>query len=130
MLGRRLRHDTVASSHIQQFFTVRKRPMPERTRVQAEVPEGALVLNNPHGTAPGLAMEVNPNRFRPGGMASWVVMLPGPPRELRPCSTIRWCRCFGAFYRCPMPSPAARSGPPVWASLPCRNESLGRCKPT
>ena len=84
MLGRRLRHDTVVSSHIQQFFTVRKRPMPERTRVQAEVPEGALVLNNPHGTAPGLAMEVNPNRFRPGGLASWLVMLPGPPRELRP----------------------------------------------
>ena len=84
MLGRRLRHDTVVSSHIQQFFTVRKRPMPERTRVQAEVPEGALVLNNPHGTAPGLAMEVNPNRFRPGGLGSWLVMLPGPPRELRP----------------------------------------------
>ena len=70
MLGRRLRQDTVVSSHIQQFFTVRKRPMPERTRVQAEVPEGALVLNNPHGTAPGLAMQVNPNRFRPGGTES------------------------------------------------------------
>src|SRR5262249_39002528 len=37
----------------------------------------------PHGTAPGLAMEINPNPFRAGG-ASWLVMLPGPPRELRP----------------------------------------------
>ncbi len=40
--------------------------MPERTQVQALVPEGATVLPNPHGTAPGLAMEVRPNPFRAG----------------------------------------------------------------
>jgi competence/damage-inducible protein CinA-like protein len=87
MLGKRLREDTVVSTHIQHFFTVRKRPMPERTRVQAQVPEGALVLHNPHGTAPGLAMQVSPNPFRPGGAPTWLVMLPGPPRELRPMFT-------------------------------------------
>ena len=58
--------------------------MPERTRVQAMVPEGTKVLANAHGTAPGLAMELRPNPFRAGGAASWLVMLPGPPRELRP----------------------------------------------
>ena len=36
----------------------RKRPMPASTRVQAMVPEGAIVLANPNGTAPGLAMKV------------------------------------------------------------------------
>ncbi len=41
---------------------------------QAMVPEGARTLANPHGTAPGLAMEAN---------GSLVVLLPGVPRELR-----------------------------------------------
>jgi nicotinamide-nucleotide amidase len=29
-------------------------------------------------------MEVRPNPFRPDGKPSWLIMLPGPPRELRP----------------------------------------------
>jgi nicotinamide-nucleotide amidase len=58
--------------------------MPEGIKVQALVPEGATVLHNSHGTAPGLAMEVRPNPFRPDGKPSWLIMLPGPPRELRP----------------------------------------------
>jgi len=57
------------------------------TEVQARVPEGALVLPNHHGTAPGLVMEVNPNPFRSDGKPAWLVMLPGPPRELRPMFT-------------------------------------------
>src|ERR1051325_11581277 len=87
LLGRNLKEDAVVVAHIRKFFKLRKRPMPERTRVQALVPEGAIVLANAHGTAPGLAIEVNPNRFRSGGQASWLVMLPGPPRELRPMFT-------------------------------------------
>jgi nicotinamide-nucleotide amidase len=84
LLGKELREDPAVLAHITQFFEGRNRPMPERTRVQAQVPEGALVLPNPHGTAPGLAMEVQPNPFRADKRASWLVMLPGPPRELQP----------------------------------------------
>ncbi|HWV99635.1 MAG TPA: competence/damage-inducible protein A [Candidatus Acidoferrum sp.] len=83
-LGKRLNEDPAVVAHITLFFEVRKRAMPERTRVQALVPEGATVLHNAHGTAPGLAMELRPNPFRAGGAASWLIMLPGPPRELRP----------------------------------------------
>ena len=86
MLGKQLREDPSIVAHISQFFEVRKRRMPERTRVQALVPEGALVLPNPNGTAPGLAIEVRPNPFR-SSHASWLIMLPGPPRELRPMFT-------------------------------------------
>jgi len=82
LLGRSLREDPVVLAHIKEFFDSRKRPMPGRTRVQAQVPEGALVLPNPHGTAPGLALELNPNPFR--SKPSWLILLPGPPRELRP----------------------------------------------
>ncbi|MBE0540541.1 MAG: competence/damage-inducible protein A [Verrucomicrobia bacterium] len=84
LLGKALREDASIVDHIQRFFAERKRPMPERTRVQALVPAGALVLPNPLGTAPGLAMAVRPNPFRTDGKASWLLMLPGPPRELQP----------------------------------------------
>lgn len=56
--------------------------MPASTRVQALVPDGAIVLPNAHGTAPGLVLDT-PSRMgsaRPG----LLIMLPGPPRELRP----------------------------------------------
>lgn len=84
LLGKKLHLDEAIYEGIKQFFAARKRPMPINNEVQAMVPEGATVLANPNGTAPGLAMPVNPNPFRSGGKAGWLVMLPGPPRELRP----------------------------------------------
>ena len=87
LLGKELREDAAVLTHIRHIFERLKRPMPERTRVQALIPEGATVLHNAYGTAPGLAMEVRPNPFRAGGQPSWLIMLPGPPRELRPMFT-------------------------------------------
>jgi nicotinamide-nucleotide amidase len=87
LVGRSLFEDPAVLAHICQYFEQRKRPMPERVRVQALVPEGATVLANPYGTAPGLAMELRPNPFRAEGATSWLILLPGPPRELRPMFT-------------------------------------------
>ena len=84
LLGKKLREDAAALANVESFFAIRKRPMPAQTRVQALVPEGAIVLHNRHGTAPGLAIEVNPNPFRNESKASWLILLPGPPRELQP----------------------------------------------
>jgi len=84
LLGRELREDAEVLAHIKIIFDRLKRPMLDRTRVQALVPEGAIVLHNAYGTAPGLALKVQPNPFRPGVSGSWLIMLPGPPRELRP----------------------------------------------
>jgi nicotinamide-nucleotide amidase len=84
LLGRSLREDPIICENIRAFFRSRNRPMPESTRVQAMVPEGASVLPNPNGTAPGLAIELAPNPFRAEGAKAWLIMLPGPPRELRP----------------------------------------------
>ena len=47
--------------------------MPDAVLKQADVPEGAVVLDNPVGTAPGLQLEV-------GGRL--LLALPGPPHEL------------------------------------------------
>ena len=82
MLGRKLVMSEEIREQIRQFFASRSRPQPARTEVQALVPEGAIVLPNAHGTAPGLAMEVSADIYR--GARSWLIMLPGPPRELRP----------------------------------------------
>lgn len=84
LLGKKLILDEGIFDGIKHFFAARRRPMPAGNEVQAMVPEGATVLANPHGTAPGLAMPVNPNPFRADGKTAWLVMLPGPPRELRP----------------------------------------------
>jgi len=84
LLGKTLREDAAALENIRAFFAARNKAMPERTRVQAMIPEGAIVLPNANGTAPGLAIEVKPNPLRAAGKTSWLVMLPGPPRELRP----------------------------------------------
>ena len=84
LLGKKLREDAKALANVENFFAIRQRPMPQKTRVQAMVPEGALVLHNQHGTAPGLAIEIRPNPFRSDGRASWLILLPGPPRELQP----------------------------------------------
>jgi nicotinamide-nucleotide amidase len=84
LLGTPLRADAAVLARIQEFFTARNRPLSPGAHVQSMVPEGAVVLPNHCGTAPGLVMKVCPNAFRPEGKASWLVMLPGPPRELRP----------------------------------------------
>ncbi len=57
-------------------FAKRGIEMPEVNRKQAMVPQGAVVLENRRGTAPGLCIEA------PGGRT--LVLLPGPPRELEP----------------------------------------------
>jgi nicotinamide-nucleotide amidase len=84
LLGKKLLRDETVFTHIKNYFAARKRPMPANNDGQAMVPEDAIVLPNPNGTAPGLAMEVKPNPFRAEAKPGWLVMLPGPPRELRP----------------------------------------------
>ncbi len=82
MLDCPLEEDPAIVEHIEGFFTRRGRSMPESVRVQALIPKGATVIANEYGTAPGLAMEIP--RLPDGSGARWLVMLPGPPRELRP----------------------------------------------
>lgn len=84
MLGLRLIPDASVAENIARYFAGRRLSVPARTVVETLVPEGAEVLPNHFGTAPGLAMRVSPNPFREGRVGSWLVMLPGPPRELRP----------------------------------------------
>jgi nicotinamide-nucleotide amidase len=74
-LGRRLKLDEKVLEEISARFLSFGRAMPQINSRQAMVIEGAEALNNPNGTAPGLYLEQD-NRA--------VVLLPGPPREMRP----------------------------------------------
>ena len=98
LLGRSLHHDPVVSESIRHFFESRGRRVPERTHVEALVPDGARVLPNRHGTAPGLVLVVEPNPFRAEGRRSVLVMLPGPPRELRPMFTHEVVPVLSEFF--------------------------------
>lgn len=84
LLGRRLQHCPAVEERIRNYFQSRGRSVPAATRVEALIPEGARVLTNHCGTASGLALSVSPNPFRPDRRPSWLIMLPGPPRELQP----------------------------------------------
>lgn len=75
LLGLELRLDEELLSRLRERFRARGYgALPSTNRSQAEVPEGATVLRNDHGTAPGLWLDAG---------ASTVVLLPGVPREMR-----------------------------------------------
>jgi nicotinamide-nucleotide amidase len=74
-LGRRLSLDEKLLEEIRTKFQRFGMNMPERNSRQAMVIDGAEVLPNPNGSAPGLYLEQ-------GSCA--VALLPGPPREMKP----------------------------------------------
>lgn len=74
-LGLALAEDPAIVAWIRARFAARGMSMPEVNRRQAMVPQGGRVLENPRGSAPGLLIESG-DRI--------IVLLPGPPREMRP----------------------------------------------
>jgi nicotinamide-nucleotide amidase len=61
---------------IEERFRSFGRPMTDNNRRQAYLPKGAIVLDNPHGTAPGFVALRADGRF--------VACMPGVPREMKP----------------------------------------------
>ena len=76
VMGLPLREDSHTKQRIEAYLknSIFKE-IPDNNWKQAMVPEGAIVLDNPNGTAPGLILES-------GNQA--VILLPGPPSELYP----------------------------------------------
>ncbi len=77
LLGLELEFNEAVAANIKTYYALRDRPFGEGGRRQSMVPQGATVLPNEFGTAPGLYLERNdehPHLF----------LLPGPPRELYP----------------------------------------------
>jgi len=74
LLSRKLALNSSVLQNIEARFRRLGRTMPEVNRRQAMVPEGADLLENSRGTAPGLWLE---------SAGRIIVLLPGPPHELQ-----------------------------------------------
>lgn len=81
-LGRPLVRDAQSWERIRQSFARRGIEPPEGNEKQAMFPEGAVILPNELGTAPGYVVPVD--RGHPSDHPGFVAVLPGPPRENRP----------------------------------------------
>ncbi len=90
VLGRALEYHPEIYAAIEARFAHMGRKITENNRRQAMAPRGAEIVENPHGTAPGLFVD------DPKGV---VVCMPGVPGELKPMLTERviprLCERFG-----------------------------------
>ncbi|MDQ6788495.1 MAG: molybdopterin-binding protein, partial [Acidobacteriota bacterium] len=74
-VGRELIFDEEVLAEVRARFRSFGREMPETNKRQAYIIEGAGVLPNPNGSAVGMSLKTDDKFF---------VVLPGPPRELKP----------------------------------------------
>jgi nicotinamide-nucleotide amidase len=77
LFGREMQLDESIVESLRQRWKARGWPgdLPESNKQQALIPSGATILENRHGSAPGIWLEDERGR--------WVAMLPGVPREMR-----------------------------------------------
>ena len=76
VFGKELYEDAHSKARIAEYFSrVRRGSVTANNWKQALVPEGARVIDNYNGTAPGLILEEN---------GKTVILLPGPPNEMKP----------------------------------------------
>ena len=74
-LGLKLIPHKQSLEKIEAYFKEANRPMPECNKKQGYIPEGAIVLENDNGTAPGIMVEKD---------EKVIILLPGPPKEMMP----------------------------------------------
>jgi len=77
IFGREMKLDEAIATALEQRWRARfpNTSFPATNRTQAEIPDGARILTNRHGSAPGIWLEDDKGR--------WVAMIPGVPREMR-----------------------------------------------
>ncbi len=78
-LGLSLRRDGSLVAALSARFAARRTPMTENNLKQADVIEGAEVMANPNGTAPGQWLDTAHEGYR-----KLVMLIPGPPGECKP----------------------------------------------
>jgi nicotinamide-nucleotide amidase len=71
--GREMVFDEAYADHLREWWARRGRDMPESNLRQASLPEGAELMPNPRGTAPGLAVEHE---------GKLIFCVPGVPAEM------------------------------------------------
>lgn len=78
VFGRKLYMDEHSRARIRDYFEkIKSKKVTENNWKQALLPEGAIVIDNLNGTAPGLILE-----DKERGKAA--ILIPGPPNEMKP----------------------------------------------
>ncbi len=72
--GRKILFNQEVMDEVEKFFQRVKRTVPDASRREAQLPEGANVLHNPVGVAPGVVVEDGDTTY---------ILLPGPPGEMK-----------------------------------------------
>ena len=78
-LGFKLKRDQAIVGALYARFAARRMTMTENNSRQADVIDGATILENPNGTAPGQYLDIVYNEHR-----KLIMLLPGPPNEIKP----------------------------------------------
>lgn len=74
LLGKTMYLDEASAKQIEQYFATRRTCMPSNNLRQAMMPEGARIVENTCGTAPGVIIEDE-------ATGKIIINLPGPPHE-------------------------------------------------
>ena len=86
-LGLELHKDPDTMAALYKRFAERRIPMPPNNEKQAEVIEGAELLQNRNGSAPGQWLDTTWPGSDGQPHRKIVILLPGPPKELKPLFT-------------------------------------------
>jgi nicotinamide-nucleotide amidase len=83
-LGVSLQRDLVILTELYKRFAARQMVMPPNNAKQADVLQGATVLENKNGSAPGQYLDTTVLDSDGRPIRKIVILLPGPPSELKP----------------------------------------------
>jgi nicotinamide-nucleotide amidase len=83
-LGIGLHTDNASLTALYKRFAARQMVMPSNNAKQADVLDGATVLDNKNGSAPGQFLDTTVPDANGQPIRKIIILLPGPPKELKP----------------------------------------------
>jgi nicotinamide-nucleotide amidase len=83
-LGLELRSDAAVLAQLYKRFAARQMVMPANNAKQADVLDGATILDNVNGSAAGQFLDTAVLDAGGKAVRKIIILLPGPPRELKP----------------------------------------------
>jgi nicotinamide-nucleotide amidase len=83
-LGVSMLRDPAILTQLRKRFAERQMMMPPNNAKQADVLDGAIILENKNGSAPGQYLDTTVLDATGKSVRKIIILLPGPPKELRP----------------------------------------------
>ena len=84
--GLELKMHEPSKAALEAYFAKRGMKLTDNNYKQAMIPEGATVLDNPNGTAPGVIIPYKAAKKKSAD-EKYMILMPGPPGEMKPMFT-------------------------------------------